>query len=65
MAISILQMLTEQRRHGNGTSKGAAFRRGKQIARRGTLHTGRPGDTVQIGGASYFVARDGSFRRQQ
>jgi hypothetical protein len=64
MSIGVLQMLAEQRRRGNGTSTGARFRRDKQAHRAGRLHTGKPGDDIQIGLTKYHVAPDGSFRRQ-
>lgn len=51
----------EQSRYGKGKSKAAARRR--ETANRGTLHTGEAGQIVKMSGASYFVAKDGSFRR--
>jgi hypothetical protein len=58
-----LQTIAEQKRFGNGKSKAAGRRRVARAHNEARIHSGKPGDTVEIGDCQYRVAADGSFRR--
>ncbi len=53
------------KRWGKGESNAATRRREENKAAAGTMHTGRPGEVIELSrGRTYVVAKDGSFRRQ-
>jgi hypothetical protein len=60
--ISAFQKFKEQARFAKGKSLAAQRRRVK--ARLGTLHTGKPGDVIEMSNARYTVAPDGRFQRR-
>lgn len=59
--MTALLKLYEQKSFGEGKSKAAHIRRAGRTG--GILHSGKPGDVIEMGrGRAYHVADDGSIR---